>query len=165
MNTTTMFSSASNEWATPAYVFDPLNAEFGFTLDVCATKENAKVSNFFSPEDNGLTQDWHGVCWMNPPYGREIGKWVAKAHREAGKGLKVVALLPARTDTKWWHQYIMGVAREVRFVEGRIYFGGAKNAAPFPSAIVYWYGRLLFTPTYYTGVRYFRPMHNTEVLR
>lgn len=129
-------SSKTDDWATPQDFFDRLNLEFGsFDLDVCASKENAKVPNFYTKEDNGLTQEWCKKNWMNPPYGREIGKWVKKAHEESLKGNYTVALLPARTDTKWWHEYIQDKA-EVRFIKGRLKFGGGKNSAPFPSVVV-----------------------------
>lgn len=132
MNTEVMFSSASDEWATPVEFFRALDAEFHFTLDVCATAENAKCRNFFTVDDDALAQSWNGVCWCNPPYGRQIGVWVKKA---AESGATVVMLLPARTDTKWFHEYIYGKA-EIRFVRGRLKFGGSKNSAPFPSMIV-----------------------------
>lgn len=103
-----MFSSATDMWATPQALFDQLDAEFHFTTDVCATPENAKCANYFTPEVDGLAQEWTGVCWMNPPYGREIGRWVQKAHDTAASGkATVVCLLPSRTDTAWWHDYIL----------------------------------------------------------
>lgn len=125
------YSSATDEWSTPQDLFDQLNAEFHFTLDVCASAENAKCQRFFSRETDGLSQQWRGVCWMNPPYGDVIGDWVAKAR---GSGVTVVCLVPARTDTAWWWDY----ARhgEVRFLKGRLKFGGCENSAPFPSAVV-----------------------------
>ena len=128
-----LFSSASDNWSTPQKTFDELNAEFGFTLDVCASPENTKCTRFFTVQQDGLSQDWEGeICWMNPPYGRHIGKWVAKAsiHR-------VVALLPARTDTRWFHNFILDKAK-IRFIRGRLKFGGAENSAPFPSMVVIW---------------------------
>lgn len=132
------FSSDRHDWETPPEVFDPLNEEFGFDLDVCATRDNSKCPSFFSPEDDGLAQSWVGnICWMNPPYGREIGHWVEKAHNEANLGTTVVALLPARTDTRWFHDHIYGYA-EIRFIKGRIRFIGGKHSAPFPSMIVVW---------------------------
>ncbi|WP_243137294.1 phage N-6-adenine-methyltransferase [Desulfofundulus thermobenzoicus] len=131
-----MFSSQTGEWETPASFFAVLNSEFRFTLDVCARPENAKCPRFFSPEQDGLRQSWAGeICWMNPPYGREIGKWVRKAFEEARRGAVVVCLLPSRTDTRWWHNYVMRAA-EIRFVIGRLRFGGAPGSAPFPSAVV-----------------------------
>ena len=121
-------------WATPPAVFDALNAEFGFELDVCALPENAKCARFYSPADDGLAQEWSGACWMNPPYGREIGRWMRKAYEESLRGATVVCLVPSRTDTAWWHDYAM--KGEVRFLRGRISFVGAAGPAPFPSAIV-----------------------------
>lgn len=126
-----MYSSTTPEWSTPQYLFDELDKEFHFTLDPCATKENAKCKKFYTREDDGLSKSWKGeTVFMNPPYGREIGKWVAKISSEGG-----VALLPARTDTKWFHDYIYKKA-EVRFIKGRLKFGGSKNSAPFPSMVV-----------------------------
>lgn len=122
-------------WGTPQALFDRLDAEFGFTLDVCATADNAKCSAYIPPERDGLAVPWGGVCWMNPPYGKDIGKWVHKAYESAEAGAVVVCLLPARTDTKWWHDFCMR-ATEIRFVQRRIRFEGARWTAPFPSAIV-----------------------------
>lgn len=129
------FSSDSQTWATPQDFFDRLDAEFGFTLDVCALPDSAKCANYFTPETDGLSQSWRGVCWTNPPYGREIGIWMKKAHEESLRGVVVVCLVPARTDTKWWHEYAMKAA-EIRLVRGRLKFGGATTSAPFPSAVV-----------------------------
>ena len=129
-----LFMSNTDLWATPQAFFDKLNEEFGFTTDVCALPENAKCGHFFTAEQDGLKQEWRGVCWMNPPYGRTIGLWVAKAAEAARGGATVVCLLPARTDTRWWHEHCLGA--EVRFVRGRLKFGGSKNSAPFPSAVV-----------------------------
>ena len=126
------FSSHSNEWETPQAVFDELNREFGFTLDVAATEANAKCPRFYDRAQDGLKQPWDGVCWCNPPYGREIAKWVKRA---AEVSCTVVMLIPARTDTVWFHDYIYGKA-EIRFVRGRLRFSGAKVNAPFPSMIV-----------------------------
>ena len=137
MNTDVMFSSNTDMWATPQDFFDQVNREFQFTVDVCALPENAKVSTFFTPEKDGLKQEWRGRCWMNPPYGRVISQWVKKAHDSAKQGAVVVALLPARTDTRWFHEYIYGKA-EVRFLRGRLKFGGASNCAPFPSMLAIW---------------------------
>lgn len=129
------FSSATDLWATPQRLFDELQSEFHFTLDVCAIAANAKCPHFYSPAEDGLVQPWTGVCWMNPPYGRAIGLWVAKAYRAALAGATVVALLPARTDTTWWHDYVVK-AKDIRFLRGRIRFGEAKHSAPFPSTVV-----------------------------
>lgn len=133
-----LFSSASNEWATPQAVFDALNEEFKFTLDPCATKENAKCSNFYTIDNDGLTQDWGGQSvFCNPPYGREINKWVKKCYEESKKpNTTVVMLIPARTDTAYFHDYIYHKAKDVRFIRGRLHFNDSKNAAPFPSMIV-----------------------------
>ena len=140
MNKEVMFSSKTDLWETPQDFFEKLDREFGFELDVCALPENAKCSRYFSPIDDGLEQDWTGVCWCNPPYGREIGKWVKKAYISAIEGATVVMLLPARTDTRWFHDYIYHKA-EVRFRRGRLKFGGCKNSAPFPSMVVVFDGK------------------------
>ncbi len=130
-----LFSSQKTQWETPGWLFNELDREFGFNLDVCATEENAKCAMYFSPEDDGLSQDWMGLtCFMNPPYGRGIGEWIKKAYEENLKGATVVCLLPARTDTRWFHNYIYGKA-EIRFLRGRLKFVGAKNSAPFPSMV------------------------------
>ena len=128
------FMSKTYEWETPQNVFDALDKQFHFTLDPCATKENAKCKKYYTKEDDGLSKNWNGeMVFMNPPYGREIGKWVKKLSENRG-----VALLPARTDTKWFHKYIYKKA-EIWFIEGRLRFGG-KGPAPFPSMIVIWSG-------------------------
>jgi len=128
------FSSKTDLWATPQKFFDKYDAIFNFTLDVCATKDNAKCAAYYTIEDNGLSQSWAGVCWMNPPYGREIGVWMKKAYESSLQGATVVCLVPSRTDTKWWHDYAM--QGQIEFIKGRLKFGDAKNSAPFPSAIV-----------------------------
>lgn len=128
-----LFTSASDEWSTPQDFFDRLDDEFNFTLDVCANAENHKCERYFTHAEDGLKMNWGGeVIWCNPPYGREIGKWVAKC--AAHKGTAVM-LLPARTDTRWFHDYIYGKA-EIRFIKGRLKFGNSKNSAPFPSMVV-----------------------------
>ena len=130
-----MFTSNTGEWETPQYFFDSLVEEFGeFDLDPCATHENAKCPKYFTKEDNGLLQPWVGRVFMNPPYGREIGKWVAKAYRESRKEAFVVCLLPARTDTTWFHEFCL--KGSIRFLRGRLKFGNSKNSAPFPSMLV-----------------------------
>lgn len=127
------YSSKTVEWETPQELFNTLDTEFHFTLDPCATEGNAKCKRYFTLENNGLTQSWNREkVFCNPPYGREIGKWVKKASES--KGL-VVMLLPARTDTRWFHNYIYNKA-EIRFLKGRLKFGSSKNSAPFPSMIV-----------------------------
>lgn len=128
------FSSKTDLWATPKSFFDLYNSVYNFTLDVCANAENAKCLNFFDKEQDGLKQEWNGVCWMNPPYGREIKHWVKKAYESSLNGAVVVCLLPARTDTAWWHDYCM--KGKIEFIRGRLKFGEATTNAPFPSAIV-----------------------------
>lgn len=130
-----MKSSETDLWYTPQDFFDKLNAHFNFEVDVCSTKDNAKCAKFYTKEDDGLSQEWAGVCWMNPPYGREIGRWIKKAADSAKNGATVVCLVPARTDTAWWFDNVMD-GGEVYFVRGRLKFGGAKTSAPFPSAVV-----------------------------
>lgn len=134
------FSNKTDNWATPQWLFDELDREFHFTLDVCASEENAKCKTFFSKEQDGLQQEWTGTIWCNPPYGRQIAKWVEKASQTAENGHTVVMLIPARTDTAWFHDYCYGKT-ELRFVRGRVKFGGAKYNAPFPSLIVVFRGR------------------------
>lgn len=129
-----LFSSETAEWATPLDFFASLDREFGFTLDVCATADNAKCERHYTASDDGLAQPWAGTCWMNPPYGRGIGRWIEKAYRSSLAGAVVVCLIPARTDTNYWHEYVMR-ADEVRFVRGRLHFNDA-GPAPFPSAVV-----------------------------
>lgn len=129
-----MFSSKTDLWATPQSFFDDLDSEFGFELDVCALPSNAKCERYFTPADDGLSQTWSGVCWMNPPYGKEIGLWMRKAYLSSRQGATVVCLVPARTDTRWWHDYAM--RGQIRFIKGRLKFGDAKANAPFPSAVV-----------------------------
>lgn len=133
-----MFSSKTDLWETPQSFYDELDKEFQFTLDPCATPENAKCEMFFTKEMNGLTQNWEGnSVFCNPPYGKEIGKWVKKAYEESKKiNTTVVMLIPARTDTAYFHDYIYHKAKEIRFVKGRLKFGQSKNAAPFPSMVV-----------------------------
>ena len=129
------FSSATPEWATPQELFDRLDAVHHFTLDVCSTDENAKCERHYTRADDALCQAWEGSCWMNPPYGRGIGAWVAKAYDTARAGHPVVCLLPVRTDTVWWQRFVEPYG-EVEFIKGRIKFGGAPTGAPFPSAVV-----------------------------
>lgn len=136
MNTDLMFSSKTDLWSTPQAFFDELDREFHFTLDVCALPENAKCPRYFTPEEDGLKQEWTGVCWCNPPYGRELPKWVEKAAKSSAT---VVMLIPARTDTRWFHDLVLPFT-EIRFIKGRLKFGGAVNSAPFPSMIVIFRG-------------------------
>jgi len=129
------FSSKSNEWRTPNDLYRRLNKEFKFTLDPCSTTLNALCFKNYTENDNGLIQDWSNeTVFMNPPYGRAIGKWIKKAYEESLKGSTVVCLIPSRTDTVWWHDYC--VRGEIRFIKGRLKFSNSKTSAPFPSAIV-----------------------------
>lgn len=136
MKKETMFSSASEEWATPQEFFDQLDAEFLFTLDPCADETNHKCERYFSKQQNGMEQSWSGeTVFCNPPYGRSIDKWIRKAVQEAKDGAVVVMLIPARTDTKWFHELVFPFGH-IRFVKGRLKFGEQKNSAPFPSMVV-----------------------------
>ena len=129
------FSNKSNEWTTPKELFDRLDSEFGFTLDPCCTDESAKCDKYYTINDDGLSKDWSNeIVFMNPPYGRGIKHWIEKAYSESLNGALVVCLIPSRTDTRYWHDYIFPYA-EIRFMKGRIHFGG-KGRAPFPSSIV-----------------------------
>lgn len=153
------YSSQSIMWATPPDFFEKYNRIYKFNTDVCAVEDDAKCTHYYTPEINGLTQKWGGVCWMNPPYGRAITEWVKKAYNESMTGVTVVCLLPARTDTKWYHEYCK--KGEIEFIRGRLKFGtekywqwvweqeymngkrnrlykkyGSKSPAPFPSMIV-----------------------------
>ena len=137
LNTKVLFSSKEEKWATPQDFFDKLNDEFHFTLDAAASPDNAKCTNYFTEEQDGLVQSWGGhTVWCNPPYCRKTGLWVKKAYEEHQRtGCTVVMLLPSRTDVRWFHDYILGKA-EIRFIKGRLKFGGNKNSAPFPSIVV-----------------------------
>lgn len=139
MNTDVMFSSKTDQWSTPQDFYDKLNAEFHFTLDVAADETNHKCDKYYTINQDGLTQAWDGVIWCNPPYGRRIGKWVEKAYNESLRGATVVMLLPSRTDTAYFHGYILPHA-EIRFIRGRLKFGGSKNSAPFPSMVAIFKG-------------------------
>ena len=155
-----VFSSETEEWATPQDFFDEANKEFGpFTLDVCATTVNAKCNNFYTKAEDSLSQVWSGKCWMNPPYGRTIGVWVKKAYESSLCGATVVCLVPSRTDVAWWHEYAM-LADEIRFIRGRLKFSkcsgeilrnfpesvkdgrhAPNSAAPFPTALLIFKGK------------------------
>lgn len=132
-----LYASNTAEWETPAATFAELDAEFHFDLDPCSTHANAKCARHFTKEDNGLAKNWAGCrVFCNPPYGREISAWVRKAYNESKKpDTLVVMLIPARTDTSYFHNYIYGKA-EVRFIRGRLHFNDGKGRAPFPSMIV-----------------------------
>lgn len=137
MKTETLFSHNTAEWETPQALFDGLNAIYHFTLDAAATPENAKCERYFTADDDALKQSWAGeTVWCNPPYGRQISAWVKKAWEESRQpGTRVVMLLTARTDTAWFHDYAM--KGFVKFLKGRVKFGGAKYNAPFPSMILF----------------------------
>ena len=137
MNNAVLFSSKTDNWETPPELFKDLDNEFKFTLDPCASKDNHKCDKYFTKEENGLLQDWSGYkVFCNPPYGRTIAAWVEKAYMECQKeNTLVVMLLPARTDTRWFHEFIYHKF-EIRFIKGRLKFGSCKNSAPFPSMIV-----------------------------
>lgn len=157
-------SSDRMDWETPQDLFDALNRRFGFEVDVAAEAHNAKCARFFSPEVDGLSQRWEGVCWMNSPYGRDLPRWVEKARRSALEGATVVCLVPVRPDTRWWQDLVTeplgGLVAtgwdhassrltlvgsrgttEITFVRGRLKFAGARHGAPFPSAIIAYIGR------------------------
>ncbi len=131
-----MFSSVRNDHRTLREFFNQLNSEFNFSLDVCADSSNAKVRKFLSEGDDGLRKPWtNEICWMNPPYGREIVKWIRKGwHESVVNNATVVCLVPARTDTKWFWDYC--VRGEIRFIQGRLRFEGESSSAPFPSMVV-----------------------------
>lgn len=138
MNTKVLFSSERSDWETPPEFFKKLDDEFHFTLDVCADELNHKCSRYFNKASDGLAQVWGtDICWLNPPYGSGVSHWIGKASRSAALGACVVALLPARTDTRWFHSWIYNHPNvEIRFLPGRLKFVGAKYAAPFPSMVV-----------------------------
>ena len=121
---------------TPKYLFDKISSIFNFSLDVCALPENAKCESYYTPKDDGLSKPWRGGVWCNPPYGREISSWVKKAYEESQKEYNsfVLMLLPARTDTKWWWEYVQGKAT-LFFIKGRVKFGDHNVGAPFPSVL------------------------------
>jgi phage N-6-adenine-methyltransferase len=135
MKTSLHFSSKSCDWSTPQDFFNSMNEKYGpLELDVCASPLNHKCETFFTEADDALSRTWFHRCWMNPPYGRNIGLWIKKAYEESLKGSLVVCLLPARTDTRWFHDYC--TKGKIEFIRGRLKFGGSKNSAPFPSMVV-----------------------------
>lgn len=137
MMTDGLFSSRTDEWETPQEFFNMLDAEFHFNLDPCATDENYKCAKYYTIADDGISKNWGGYrVFCNPPYGRELPKWVKKAYEESRKPKTIVVMLiPARTDTRWFHDFIYHKA-EIRFIKGRLKFGDANNSAPFPSMVV-----------------------------
>lgn len=165
--TSGLMSSDSVEWATPWELFNHLDSEFHFTLDVCASKGLEKCDRYFTPEIDGLSQNWDNeICWMNPPYGSEIKNWVEKASKQ--RGGVVVALLPNRTDTKWYKQFVEPCASEIRLIAGRVKFGNAQTGAPFPSMIAIWgtprtprYGVISWTQST-PNTKYQQNTHNLE---
>lgn len=131
-----VLSSDRMDWATPRAFFTAMHDEFAFDIDVCASPENACLPTYWTEQDDALSKSWNGMsCWMNPPFGHGIGKWVKKAYTEATNGARVVCLLPSRTDTSWWHDYVRN-AKEIRFIRGRMRFSGHAVNAPFPCAVV-----------------------------
>lgn len=133
------FSSESNEWETPEKLFDQLNKLYGpFDLDPCATNKNFKCDKYYTKEDDGLTKTWFGKVFMNPPYGNQISKWIEKAYNESLRGIEIVCLIPARTDTSYFHKFCLRYGTII-FLKGRIKFKNRNfkiNSAPFPSMIV-----------------------------
>jgi phage N-6-adenine-methyltransferase len=140
MRNRALFTSQTAEWETPLDFYNELDKEFGFSLDPCCAHDNAKCEKHYTIEDNGLVKSWSGeTVFCNPPYGREMPKWIEKCYAESQNGATVVMLIPARTDTIAFHKFIYGHA-EIRFVKGRLKFGNAKNSAPFPSMVVVFRG-------------------------
>ncbi len=145
MDTDLMFSSQSDEWETPEDFYQALHEEFNFTLDPCSTHDNHKCSKYYTIEDDGLSKSWEGeTVFVNPPYGRVIGEWVKKCYEES-KHATVVLLMPARTDTRYFHDYIYYDADEIRFLRGRLKFINRSlltaSPAPFPSMVVVFYNK------------------------
>ena len=137
MINSSLFTSNDHTWETPKYLFDKLDSVFNFNTDVCALSETAKCKNYFTPIIDGLKQEWKNTCWMNPPYGREQVKWINKAFEDSKKySNQIVCLIPARPDTRVWHEVVFPNAKAVCFIKGRIKFGDSNASAPFPSAIV-----------------------------
>jgi len=132
----TLYSSASEEWPTPQSFFAALDREFNFTLDPCATTENAKCPVYFTKAVDGLAQDWgRHTVFCNPPYGRSMQMWTRKCYEASRQGALVVLLAHSRTDTRWFHDWVYGKASEIRFVRGRLKFGQSTTSAPFPSLV------------------------------
>lgn len=143
-----LLSSIKMDYGTPDAIYSILDSEFHFTLDPCALPHSAKCAKFYTPSDDGLSRDWGTErVFMNPPYGRAIAKWMAKAVISARGGALVVALVPSRTDTNWWHEFVINVATEIRYIRGRLTFVGCAYPAPFPSAVVVYDPLCSPTPT------------------
>lgn len=137
INNDVMFSSKDMTYETPQWLFDKLNSIFRFTLDVCAVPETAKCDTYYTPEIDALKQNWEGICWMNPPYGRSVSKWIKKAYDESVKNSStIVCLIPARVDTRYQHEIVFKYAKTICFIKGRLKFGHSTNSAPFPSQII-----------------------------
>ncbi|MBQ6503243.1 MAG: hypothetical protein IJI57_04955 [Flexilinea sp.] len=129
--------SGKDDWGTPKKLFEYLDKEWHFELDPCANDRNHLCEKYYTKAEDGLSQDWEGKrVYMNPPYGRETGKWIEKAYRESVKGASVVCLIPARPDTSYWHNWIFPYASKIQFIQGRLHYSDGKEGCPFPSAIV-----------------------------
>ena len=151
----TRFKSNTVEWPTPQELYLPLHAEFGFDFDVAATKENAKCANFLTKEQDGLLHPWGRCNWMNPPYGKDVPKWLKRALDESKHGATTVCLIPARTNTGWFHDLCLSAA-EVRFVRGRPKFGDADHGLPLPLAVV------IYRPRYGTAAMTANAMYTAK---
>lgn len=143
MKHTAAFLSTREDWETPQALFDHLNDKYRFTLDAAASPENAKCPNYYTVDDDALSCNWDGVVWCNPPYSHGIGKWVEKARLESVRGATVVMLIPARTDTRWFHRDVFGGASQLYFISGRLRFSGSDVNAPFPSCVAVFGGATL----------------------
>lgn len=151
------FDSIKNDWETPDDLFQTVNQEFGFTLDVAASPHNAKLARFITKEQDSMQTSWGTeVCWLNPPYGEgyKLAEWVKKAHRESTLGATVVMLIPARTNTRWFHDFCLKYG-EVRFIKGRPKFGDAEHGLPQPLCFVIF--RPVGNPAIGVGMNYERP--------
>lgn len=133
-----MNPSKNQEWSTPKWLFDQLHEEFDFELDACATASIAKCDRFFSQQEDAFMHRWAPSTFLNPPYGSSLKRWIRKAYEESVRGALVVMLLPARTDVEWFHRYCLCPGVEIRFLKGRVDFGGCsgRSRAPFPSMVV-----------------------------
>ncbi len=135
MNSNSMVSSKREDWTTSQDIFNKLDSVFIFDIDVCAIKENSECDSYFCSDDEAFGRAWLGVCWMKPPHGAGINKWIKKAYESTKQhGATVVCLLPARTDTCWWNDYCK--KGEVYFIKEQVKFGDAEKSAPFPAAVV-----------------------------